>query len=78
MLKPADIDSLFINLGEVLTPLEVANAVRASDSFVCDLINGGELPCFLVGSHFRVLKPDVVADFKSTVAATAREDTPRR
>lgn len=67
MLKPAEVDYLFEKFGEVLTPTEVATTIRASDSFVCSLINSGKLPCYRVGVHFRVLKPDIVSYLKASV-----------
>lgn len=69
MLKPADIDSLFDNFGEILTPSEVATTIRASDSYICELINNGVLPCFRIGAHYRLLKRDVVEYFIHSVEA---------
>jgi len=66
MLKPAEVDYLFEKFGEVLTPTEVATTIRASDSFIHSIINDGKLPCYRVGVHFRVLKPDVVSYLKAS------------
>ena len=59
-MKCADVRSLFENSPEVLTPGEVSALVRGSESTLYRLVAAGRLPCFCVGSHYRVLKRDVI------------------
>lgn len=60
-MKTANLDYLFNQFGEVLTVKEVASTIRASESHVLRMIHSDELPCFQVGRHYRILKPDAVA-----------------
>jgi len=44
----------------VLTPSEISTIIRASESYLYRLIMEGRLPCFCIGTHYRVLKQDVI------------------
>jgi len=60
-MKAAELEKLFARFGEVMIPSEVATTIRCSDSHVYELIYRGDLPCFCIGRHYRLLKTDVIA-----------------
>jgi excisionase family DNA binding protein len=43
-----------------MTPGEVCAIIRASESHLYRLISRDYLPCFRVGSHYRLLREDVI------------------
>lgn len=59
-MKCADLQSLFTTAPQVMTPGEVSAIIRASDSHLYRLIAQERLPCFCVGTHYRLLKKDVI------------------
>ena len=59
----AKIANLFDGSPRVLTVPEIARIARASESFLKDQIHRDKLPCYLVGTHFRVLKTDAIRFF---------------
>lgn len=66
-MKAAELDSLFARYGEVMTPFEIATTVRCSDSHIYELLCRGDLPCFCVGRHYRILKTDAISFFRRLV-----------
>lgn len=66
-MKAAELDSLFARYGEVMTPFEIATTVRCSDSHIYELLTRGDLPCFCVGRHYRILKTDAISCFRRLV-----------
>lgn len=67
-MKNAKIEQLFSGSPQVLTIPETARLVRASESFLKEQIHRDRLPCYMVGTHFRVLKADVLRFFSGAVA----------
>ena len=59
-MKCADLHPLFAASPQVMTPGEVAVILRASESHLYRLIGRDRLPCFRVGSHYRLLREDVI------------------
>ena len=59
-MKCTDLHTLFATSPQVMTPNEVCAIIRASDSHLYRLIGRDCLPCFRVGTHYRLLKEDVV------------------
>lgn len=53
-------ENLFPSCGGVLTPIEVAKALRASTDTVCMELNSGKLRSKRVGRQYRICKADLM------------------
>lgn len=75
-MKCADLHSLFEASPEVLTPGEVSRLIRASESHLYRLIAEGRLSCFCIGSHYRLLKGDVIRCLEDETRMACRTRPP--
>lgn len=75
-MKCPDLHPLFEALPEVLTPGEISSIIRASESHLYRLIAEGRLPCFCVGTHYRILKEDVIRCLEDETRMACRTRPP--
>ena len=59
-MKCTDLYTLFAPYPQVMTPGEVCAIIRASESHLYRLISRDCLPCFRVGTRYRLLQEDVI------------------
>ena len=58
---------------ELLTPLEVADAMRVSTMTVYRLVKSGQIPAIRVGKHLRIRVADLNAYLESRMVTPSQE-----
>ena len=73
-MKLANIETLFEKKKKVVTVKELADAVRCSETYILELIHSDSLPCFIVGSQYRLIVSDVLSCFVNMALVYAPAD----
>lgn len=69
---------LFAGYQEIVTVREVAFVIRCSEDYILALISQNTIPHFMVGSHFRIFKEDIILYFSSNSKTTKKQHPPKK